>query len=474
MIAFGAIAASAAVLAVTSLKLTGDLGQELDRTVNVIARGQVLAGQISTAAADMTSFERGVAFSTVLQQADKSDQFKKEFDESEAKANVALRDLRGVADTSDLKQAIADLDRGLAETSRQHHQMMKLLETQQMDAALKFFDETMLPRLTTVAEISKRLAEQASQQLAVVNRDAADSTARSRWVTILLIVLTLGMSAGVILTVRKSTRQLRGLTSQMASSAVAVAEASEQISNASQALAQGAARQAGSLEETSSSSQEMTSMTQRNAENSQSVTGLMGEVDRKVLDANHNLDAMVASMGEINASSEKIARIIKVIDEISFQTNILALNAAVEAARAGEAGMGFAVVADEVRNLAQRCAQAARDTAGLIEESIRTSTDGSAKLNQMAEAIRSITASTSEVKRLVEEVNLGSHEQARGIDHIANTLAQMEQVTQQVAASAEESASAATTMSSQAQTMKVVVEELVTLVGQDGGVVARR
>ena len=173
-------------------------------------------------------------------------------------------------------------------------------------------------------------------------------------------------------------------------------------------------------------------------------------------------------MSEINSSSEKISKIIKVIDEIAFQTNILALNAAVEAARAGEAGMGFAVVADEVRNLAQRCAQAAKDTARLIEESMAKSQDGMAKLDQVAAAIRSITESAAKVKTLVDEVNLGSQEQARGIEQIAKAIAQMEQVTQKNAANAEESASASEELSGQAETMKAVVGELQALVGGDG------
>src|SRR6516165_355822 len=134
---------------------------------------------------------------------------------------------------------------------------------------------------------------------------------------------------------------------------------------------------------------------------------------------NASLDAMIQAVGEINSSSEKISKIIRVIDEIAFQTNILALNAAVEAARAGEAGMGFAVVADEVRNLAQRCAQAAKDTAGLIEESIATSRDGNSRLDQMATSVRGMTESATQVKSLVDEVNLGSQEQARGMEQIS-------------------------------------------------------
>ena len=156
------------------------------------------------------------------------------------------------------------------------------------------------------------------------------------------------------------------------------------------------------------------------------------------------------------------------IDEIAFQTNILALNAAVEAARAGEACMGFAVVADEVRNLAQRSAQAAKDTAAMIEESITKATDGNAKVDQVATAIRAIRAITEEaakVRTLVDEVNLGSDEQTRGIEQIGKAIAEMEQVTQTTAANAEQGASAAAELQAQSDTLKQVVERLAAMVG---------
>jgi methyl-accepting chemotaxis protein len=253
---------------------------------------------------------------------------------------------------------------------------------------------------------------------------------------------------------------LKRLVEELDESIGQVSSAAMQISSSSQSLAQGTSEQAASLEETSASSEEMTSMTRKNADNSLQCTQLMSVVDSRVADANRTLQQMVASMAEINGSSEKISKIIKVIDEIAFQTNILALNAAVEAARAGQAGMGFAVVADEVRSLAERSAQAAKDTAVLIEDSIATTNEGGARLTEVTSVIKSITESANHVKTLVDEVNLGSQEQARGIEQISKAITQIEQVTQRAAASAEETASAGEELSAQSQAMHAALRRL--------------
>jgi methyl-accepting chemotaxis protein len=295
--------------------------------------------------------------------------------------------------------------------------------------------------------------------------EAAAIGARVKWLTWLLLLLSMALGSGLLfLFVSSLNRALREAVAELTEGSDQVASASAQVASSSQALAQGSSEQAASLEETSSSSEEITSMTRKNAENSSAAAGLMTDVDRRVADGNQTLEEMVQSMREITGSSDKISKIIKVIDEIAFQTNILALNAAVEAARAGEAGMGFAVVADEVRNLAQRSAQAAKDTAALIEESIAKSNEGSTRLQRVAEVIRAITDSTVKVKTLVDEVNLGSQEQARGIEQISKAIAQMDQVTQSAAASAEQSASASQELSAQAEAMKQAVRKLSHLV----------
>lgn len=296
---------------------------------------------------------------------------------------------------------------------------------------------------------------------------AAQIGSRVKWLAGLVLLLSVVLGSGTLFFfVRSLTRILRHAVRELNEGAGQVSSAAAQVATSSQGLAQGASEQAASLEETSSSSEEITSMTRKNAENSSSAASLMGEVDQHVHAGNRTLEQMVQSMQEITGSSDKISKIIKVIDEIAFQTNILALNAAVEAARAGEAGMGFAVVADEVRSLAQRSAQAAKDTATLIEESIAKSHEGGERLQRVADVMQAITGSAGKVKELVDEVHLGSQEQARGIEQISKSIAQMEQVTQNTAANAEESASASEQLSAQAQAMHQSVRQIAALVGR--------
>lgn len=311
---------------------------------------------------------------------------------------------------------------------------------------------------------SSRSAAQASAAAVV---ETGRTATNRNWTLLGLVAL-----AGAVLTqliVRSTNRVDRTLSEivhQLSSGARQVTSAAGAISASSQLLANTTSEQASALEQTSASSHQLSATTQANAESAREVAGFMTVVDSQVSEANVTLEKMITSMKEISDSSSKISRIIQVIENISFQTNILALNAAVEAARAGELGLGFSVVADEVRNLAQRSSQAAKDTAELIEESIRRAKDGNSQVGEVVATIHAITDSTKRVKSLIDTVNAGSAEQARGISQISTATQQLEQSNQRSAAQAEECASASEQLNAQSQTMFNMVGRLHELVGK--------
>ena len=260
-------------------------------------------------------------------------------------------------------------------------------------------------------------------------------------------------------------RTLNPMIDALSAASAQLGGATQHIAASSDSLAQGATEQAASLEETSAAGEEIHSMTRQNVKKSQDAARLMAETAEAAARASQELEQTMAFMKEMDASSGKVAKIIQVIDDIAFQTNILALNAAVEAARAGEAGMGFAVVADEVRNLAHRSAQAARDTAELIHSSIGKSRQGSEQIERIFGAVRKMSGSADIVRTMVDEVSAASAEQARGIEQISKAMSQMDRVTQQTAASAEESASVGHQMSAHTESLRAVVENLRLMAG---------
>jgi len=247
-----------------------------------------------------------------------------------------------------------------------------------------------------------------------------------------------------------------------------VTAAAGQVSAASQSLAEGASEQAASLEETSSSLEEMASMAKRNSESVQQAKDLSTQTRIAADTGTNDMQEMKRAMDAIKVSSDDVAKIIKTIDEIAFQTNILALNAAVEAARAGEAGAGFAVVADEVRNLAQRSAQSAKETATKIEEAITKSVYGVQISEKVAASLNAIAEKTRKVDAIVAEIATASNEQRQGVDQVNLAVGQMDKVTQSNASNAEETASAAEELNAQAISLKEAVAELSKLVGSSG------
>ena len=281
-------------------------------------------------------------------------------------------------------------------------------------------------------------------------------------------VVCLALVAAVlfsVLVVRRINTTILTVVGELREGSAQVAAAAGQVSSCSQALAQVASDQAASLEETSASSNQISSTAQRNNQHSHEAADLAHRSREQFAGASRLLDEMVGAIGEITAGSTRISGIIKAIDEIAFQTNILALNAAVEAARAGEAGMGFAVVADEVRNLAQRSAQAAKDTSALIEGSIAKSREGKERVDEVAATVRTIIEQSTQVGSTLEEVHTASAEQVKGIEQITTALTRMDQSTMATAAQAEEGASAAEELNAQSAFLKEVVERLTALFG---------
>ena len=323
-----------------------------------------------------------------------------------------------------------------------------------MDAA----DQECMDRFNECIEYNAKFAQQEAEMakrkvgVSFVLIGAALSLA-------LLLASLLGWSVIV-----STDRALQAVSTSLENSAAQTATASGQLSSVSQALAAGCSEQGSSVVQTSAALEEMSTMIRSTADNASRAKDLANQARTAAETGSRTMVAMNEAMTAIEVSSAEVAKIVKNIDEIAFQTNILALNAAVEAARAGEAGAGFAVVADEVRSLAQRSAAAARETADKIDAAIANSRHGSASCRRVGESLSEIAEKVTAADSLVAEIATAAREQTHGIKQIGMAMTQMDGVTRSNAARAEESSSAAVELNSQAHLMQESVDFLRSLV----------
>jgi methyl-accepting chemotaxis protein/methyl-accepting chemotaxis protein-1 (serine sensor receptor) len=464
-IAIATMLALGTAITASALYSIKTIGRELDTSAGSTAEQLGLAGDLKAAANIMRTGQRGILLNGFQHDSKGAQATRADYDQKKASAVALVARIEPLLARVESRRLVDRLKSDIERHAGSFHQIADLSDAGRLRQAAVFYKEQGAPAGAAMEQTASALMAEEMQAM----RASTEAGRRAvRWAEISLAVTsTAGIItlAAMLVVISGITRSLSRLSLELGAGAAEVSSASAQVAASSNRLAKEASSGAAAIEETSAAAKEIVSLARKSADQAKAAANLVDGVNARVSEGNQTLGLMVESMAAITESSGRISKIIKVIDEIAFQTNILALNAAVEAARAGEAGMGFAVVADEVRNLAQRSAQAARDTAALIEDSIAKSNDGGVKLQRVAAVIHGITEDTEKVKMFIDEVSLASLEEARGVDAISKGVGQMEQSTQDTASFSEQSASASEQLSAQAQTLNAIAEQVGAMVG---------
>jgi methyl-accepting chemotaxis protein len=445
-------------MALFFLAQLGGMHASLEKLVSHESRKTALANEISDHVAMLSLSVRNIF---VTRNDDYMNAEIEKIGKARSLLDKAFADLERLVDEDKGRGIMKSIQENLARLHPLNEKAVKLL-TEYRDEEARSIITNQAEPLTMKALGQLDLMDGYLKEIMEASKTAAGRKYRmSRMLTILVAAIVLLAGAGVAYYLTGSiTKPICRAVEMLTEAAAQVTAGSVEISTASQSMAEGATGQAAGLQETHSSLEQMSAMTQQNADHAGQADSLMKEANRIIEEANDSMGKLTVSMETISRTSEETQKIIKTIDEIAFQTNLLALNAAVEAARAGEAGAGFAVVADEVRNLAMRAAEAARNTADLIENSVKQIRSGSELVKVTDDSFTQVAKSASKVGQLVAEIAAASDEQARGIGEVNKAVAEMDKAVQENSAHAEESAAASEEMRAQAEQMKGIVHDL--------------
>lgn len=483
-IGFAGLIVLLGVLGYTARSGTGKVGGELDVAVNVTARKMDGVGVLRGQFQDLQTYALRTQFAFVVNHLvarnekiganvecsmchtlETRDVNQAELSVRAAAIRTTVAQLQPLITDDEGQQCLNLVRVKTDEYVSLYSQYWTLIEQNRFDDAHAVLRDQMLPVIDGMDKTMKQLREEEQNALELSNRRAHQTVASASRTEAAVLVISLAIGAGIFWMVRRTVQRLRRLAMELKQGAQEVASAAAQVSSAGQSVAQNVSEQASALEQTSAFSDEISTGARCNHDSAEQSQGLAGEINDSMRHANTALEQMRAVMTESSGSGEKISKIIKLIEEIAFQTNLLALNAAVEAARAGEQGLGFAVVADEVRNLAKRSSEAARDTAELIEESVRISARGKETVGRVAEAMRSVTERVGQLGCFSQQVRAGSEEQSHGSERMAGMLRQAQESIQSTAAGAEETASAGEELHAQSTHLEAMAEGLLELSG---------
>ena len=463
-LSFGAVVACTGAVAVCSLVFQNRLGAQLDICAQDNMKKMDLLSDIRASVGMMRFGNRGMLLYASAASPKDVEAARKVYRDSRESIHGDVRQLLPLLALDDSRDVAQQIDDNTVQYDNAVSKVEQLAAAGTIPEAIRFNAEQTGPigkrLLAAVDQLVSKVHGLNAQALADAN--GLKSTAYMLLFVVLAICGISAAAAGVVM--HRATGQIQMAAGQLGAGAIQIRGSAQEVAGVSQVVAQGATDQAASIEQTSASTNELAAMTRSNAESARDAAQLMQQAEEIGGAVRREMDMMAVSMQTINQSSGEVSRVIRVIEEIAFQTNILALNAAVEAARAGAAGTGFAVVADEVRNLAQRSSRAAQETAEMIERSVAGAREGNQRVETVIQTFTESARIRQDVRQRSDQIARACAEQAAGIDQIAQAVAHMSSVVQATAGHADRASSASGHIEEQAAALTHVVEQLNALV----------